>query len=193
MPGGRSPAKASSTNPARRGENTASPSCTRSTACGQVVGRDRLGDVAAGAGSDHGDHVLGGVAHRQGQEHDVRAGRGAHRLDDRPPPAARQVHVEQHHVGRGAADALDGRLDVDRLADDVDGSRPAELGPHAGQEQPVVVDQEHAGSSAVAGRRHRATPASSGQLEGHLGALAGRAVHLGAAAVAGHAAARSTA
>ena len=46
---------------------------------GQLRRRDVLGHVAARAGADHGDHVLGGVGHRQRQEQVGRGPRGGAR------------------------------------------------------------------------------------------------------------------
>ena len=56
--------------------------------------RDRLGDVAAGAGPDDVDHVLGRVGHREGQELHlgvVRAGRRAARRGRRRRAGARRA------------------------------------------------------------------------------------------------------
>ena len=111
-------------------------------ACGQVVGRDGLGDVAPGAGPDHRDHVLGGVGDRQRQEHEV-GERRLQRLDDRLAAPAGEVDVEQHHLGLGGPDPLHGRLDVAASPSTVDAV--AQLGPHAGAEHLVVVDEEHGG------------------------------------------------
>ena len=56
--------------------------------------------------------------------------------------AAGHVHVDQHDVGRAVADHLDRGVDVGRAADHVD--LAAELGAHAGEEQLMIVDEEHA-------------------------------------------------
>ena len=74
---------------------------------GQLLARDVLGHVAARAGADHGDHVLGGVGHRQREEaRRARAERG--RAPDHLDAAAvRHVHVEQHDVGRVRLDRRD--------------------------------------------------------------------------------------
>src|SRR5690606_22583056 len=115
---------------------------------GQVVAGDRLGDVAPGPGPDDGDDVLGGVGHGQGQEH--RVGQlGLQRLEDGPPAAPREVDVEEHHLRPGGPDALNGGLDVGRLPHHLDAL--AQLGPHAGAEHLVVVDEEDAGDAHGAG------------------------------------------
>jgi hypothetical protein len=58
------------------------------------------------------------------------------------------VHVQQDHVGPGAADAVDGRVDLAGLADDLE--LGPQLGPQPREEEMVVVDQEHLG--------HRGSP-----------------------------------
>jgi hypothetical protein len=63
--------------------------------------------------------------------------RGHHGL----PAAARQVHVEQDHVRLDPGDQLDGRADVVRFPDYLDG--PAEFGPDTRPEEPVVVHQQY--------------------------------------------------
>ncbi len=67
-------ANASSTKPARRGEKTASPSLHAAHSVGQLGAGDRLGHVAARAGADHRDHVLGRVADRQREEANLPGG-----------------------------------------------------------------------------------------------------------------------
>ena len=98
----------------------------------------------------------------------------AHRLDDRPSPAAGEVDVQQHDVRGCAPDALDGRLDVDGLADDLhrhvavgqlgapdrnrrwSSTRNTRIGPEAGRGRP---------GGGVAGESGPVvTPASSGAL-----------------------------
>ena len=68
---------------------------------------DLLGDVAAGAGPDHADHVLGRVRDREGEELHlgVLVPDG---LDDRPAAAAGHMDVEQDDVGQALEDQLDG-------------------------------------------------------------------------------------
>ena len=78
--------KASSTNPASRGENTASPPWTRLDRVDQLGRRDRLGDVATRPGADDRDDVLGRVGHRQRQERLVGVGRATPSITARPPP-----------------------------------------------------------------------------------------------------------
>ena len=63
------------------------------------------------------------------------------------PPG--QVHVEQHDVGLLGPDDGDRGVDVGRLTDELAhrdparGHRVGQLGPHAGAEHPVVVDEHH--------------------------------------------------
>ena len=59
------------------------------------------------------------------------------------------MDVDEHDVGSGLADAADRRDCVGGLSDDLDLVR--QLGANAGEEQAVVVDQEHADR-----RRHAA-------------------------------------
>ena len=54
--------------------------------------------------------------------------------------AAREVDVEQDDIGEALVDELDGGVHLVRLADDLDGV--AELGPHAGPEDRMVLDEE---------------------------------------------------
>ena len=141
--------------------------------------RDRLGDVAAGAGPDHGDDVLGGVGHRQGQELQLRrARRRTASITARPPPPGRWTSSSTTS-GRAARIPATRRGDVGGLAHH-DRDLPAELGPHAGPEQRVVVDEEDAD-------RHGAASTAAGRKQADLGALARCALDLGGAAVAGHA------
>src|SRR6478735_8242064 len=110
----------------------------------EIFDRDRFGDVAAGPGADDGDHVLGGVGHRQREESgvDLLVAQGA---DDRVAAASRQVHVEQYDVGLRRSDDLDCLVAIGGLADHRDGGHgTVEIGqfaPHAGAEQCVVLDQ----------------------------------------------------
>jgi hypothetical protein len=85
--------------------------------------------------------------------------------DDGMAPAARQVHVEQHHIREKPADQLDGRGDVLRLADHLHPA--AELGAHTRAEQAVVVDEHHTGAPG-------ARAGSRGSHETSSLALAGR-------------------
>src|SRR6185437_15581556 len=71
-------------------------------------------------------------------------GRGDHGL----AAAAGQVHVEQHHVRLQLGDHLDRGLDVVGLADHLD--LVAELGPDAGPEQAVVIDDHDPGPATAA-------------------------------------------
>ena len=74
------------------------------------------------------------------------------------PAAAREVDVEQHHVGEALADELDGGRGLVRLTHHLD--RVAQLGPHAGPEDGVVLDQEDAGTPAGHAGAGAAPPAS---------------------------------
>ena len=125
----------------------------------ELVLGDRLGDVAAGTRTDDGDDILDRVGHRQGQEPDLGPGR-AHGLEDRLASPAGQVHVEEHDVGRERDDCGDGRVDIGRLADEVD--RVGQLGLHAGAEERVVVDDEDTGRARAGARcrGHRGTLSS---------------------------------
>ena len=70
--------------------------------------------------------------------------------------AAGEVDVEQDHVGQALADQLDGGRRLVGLADHLD--RVAQLGPDAGPEDGVVLDQEDAGPAAGAARRAAQRP-----------------------------------
>ena len=121
---------------------------------GQVLGGDRLGDVAAGAGPDDADDVVAGVRDAQGQEArlgDVVA--GGDDLGPSPAVAAGQVDVEQDDVGPQGVDGGDGALDVVGLGDDVQvGGVGGQLGAHPGADQGVVVDdQDPQGRARIGG------------------------------------------
>ncbi len=64
------------------------------------------------------------------------------RLDDRLATAVGHVDVDEHDVGAALADELDGRADLVGVPDHLDGV--PELGPHPGQEEMMIVDEEHA-------------------------------------------------
>jgi hypothetical protein len=117
---------------------------------GQVGRGDRLGHIPAGPGPDHPDDVLGRVRHRQGQEADLLVGL-ADRLQDRLAAPAGQVHVEQDHVRAGPADAVDGRVHLAGLADDLE--LGPQLGPEPRQEEVVVVDEKDPDHPWLLGRR----------------------------------------
>ena len=113
----------------------------RSIASTQLVARDRLRDVAARAGADHADHVLGRVRDRQREE--LHAGPLERDARDHGLAAAvGQVHVEQHDLGIELADQRDRLGHAAGLADDVDDA--LQLAAHAGAEERVVVDQHDA-------------------------------------------------
>ncbi len=92
-------------------------------------------------------------------------------LGDHPCTAARgHVHVDEHDVGDALADHLDCGVDIRRGADDVDDR--AELGAHSGQEELMIVDEEHAGRGASQSRRLSDFRERQHQLD--LGSLVGR-------------------
>src|SRR5439155_5814631 len=107
----------------------------------QLGARDRLGDVAAGAGSDDGEHVLGRLRDREREEPDVGMG-ATDRVDHRPASAVRHVDVDKDDVGLALPDELDRGVHLVGVTDDVD--RLTQLGPDTRPEQVMVVDQEHA-------------------------------------------------
>ena len=112
----------------------------------QVRARDRLRHVAAGAGPDHVDHVLGRVRDGQREEADARP-LGRDLRDHRVPAAVGQVDVEQDDVRIELADQRHRLGDRAGLADDLD--RVAELAAHAGAEEVVVVDEHDAPAAHV--------------------------------------------
>ena len=59
------------------------------------------------------------------------------------PPSPGQVHVEQDDIGQPFTDELNGGLGLVGFAHHID--RVAELGPDAGPEDGMVLDQEDAG------------------------------------------------
>jgi hypothetical protein len=64
------------------------------------------------------------------------------------------VHIEQHDIGNKLGDQADRRLDVVRLADDLD--LIAQLGTDAGPEQAVIIDDHDPGPvTAATGRPGR--------------------------------------
>ncbi len=142
-------AKASSTKPASRGEKTASPSATRRSASRELGARDRLRHVAAGAGPDHGDDVLGGVGHRQGQETHLRAAPGSTRRITSTPPPSGMCTSSSTTSGVGCSITRTASATVPASADDRQAI--AQLGSHAGPEQVMVVDDHDARLSAHAG------------------------------------------
>jgi hypothetical protein len=125
----------------------------------QFAAGNGLRDVAAGSGTDNGDHVLGGIGDGEGEELHL----GMVREDARQhgvAAAAGEVDVEQDDVGDALVDELDGRLDLVGLADDLDGV--AELGPHAGPEDGMVLDQEDPGRRPPSSARGSGPPAGGG-------------------------------
>jgi hypothetical protein len=108
---------------------------------GELLTGDPLRHVAACPGADDGDHVLGRVGHAQGKEAGPRA-RLARPAQHRNAAAVGHVHVEQHHVRLRATDRVDRLLDAARLPRDL--QVLLELGPDAGPEQLVIVDDEYA-------------------------------------------------
>ena len=98
--------------------------------------------------------------------------------------AAGEMDVEQDDVGEALVDELDGGLHLVRLADDLDGV--AELGPHAGPEDGMVLDEEDPGPSAapIAGG---SGAAASGHRQLDFGPLARSGPDHHRATVASHA------
>ena len=68
-------------------------------------------------------------------------------MQDGVTTAAREVDVEQDDIGEALVDELDGGVHLVRLADDLDGV--AELGPHAGPEDRMVLDEEDPRAAGV--------------------------------------------
>ena len=107
---------------------------------GEFWAADRLGHIAAGTGTDDGDHVVRRVGHREGQEADVGM-TGQHAADHRLAAPARHVYVDEHDVGQPLADHLDRRLDLRSVTDHIDMRGQFSLHPDA--EDVVIVDEEH--------------------------------------------------
>ena len=85
---------------------------------------------------------------------------GQDAVEDGLAAAAGQVDIEEDDVGEALADQLDGGIHLVRLADDLDGV--AELGPHAGPEDGMVLDEEDPGRGrATGGHRGSVIGASS--------------------------------
>ena len=125
----------------------------------ELLARDRLGHVAARAGADDVDHVLGGV--RDGEREEADAGALRRDLRDHGVAAAvGQVDVEQDDVGIEIADERDCLRDGAGLADDLDGV--AELGPDARAEEMVVVDEDDAPAAHDDLRSRNSTSVPSG-------------------------------
>src|ERR1700733_5687352 len=78
-----------------------------------------------------------------------------HPGDDPLSSATGKVDVEEDDVGRSLVDHLDGRFDLVRLTDDSDCS--PELGPNAGPDNGMVIDEEDA-RSLLFRAAHAATP-----------------------------------
>ena len=126
----------------------------------QFAAGNGLGDIAAGSGTDDGDDILGRVGDGEGEElHLGMVGEDA--VEDGLAAAAGEVDVEQDDVGEALVDQLDGRVHLVRLADDLDGV--AELGPHAGPEDRMVLDQEDPGRTRS--RRGGVGAGSSGGID----------------------------
>jgi hypothetical protein len=106
---------------------------------GEVGAGDRLRHVAAGAGADDRDDVVGVVADREREEALLGAPLGG-LLDHLDAAATGHVDVEEDDVGLALGDLADGVLDGLGLAEDLD--QVTELGLHPGAEDPVVVDDD---------------------------------------------------
>ena len=110
-----------------------------------------------------------------------RRGQPAHHLD---PAAAGQVHVEQDDVGAVRGDGGDRLVDVGGLGEHVDGPPVASSSARTPRRNiawsSTITTLTRAGCSLIGPPVCRAT----GQVQAHLGALAGRRPDLGGAAVA---------
>ena len=113
---------------------------------GQLDPGDGLGHVAARAGADDRDHVLGGIGDREREEPLGRSALG-HLADDLEPAAAGHVHVEQDHVGLELDDQRHRLLDARGIAEHVD--EPVELRPHTRAEERVVVHDHDARHGSI--------------------------------------------
>ena len=104
----------------------------------EVVRRDGLRDVAPGSRTDHADHILGRIRHRQRQESNlgVRLRDAAH---DDQPATPRHVNVHQHNVGAGRTDAVDRLIHVGGGPGNTEVA--SEFGSDATEEQLVIVDE----------------------------------------------------
>ena len=94
---------------------------------------------------------------------------GEHAAEHGLATAAGEVDVEQDDIGEALVDELDGGVHLVRLADDLDGV--AELGPHAGPEDRMVLDQEDPRAAALDSGR-----SSCGARRGGLRVGAGMAI-----------------
>ena len=109
---------------------------------GQLGAGDRLGDVAAGAAADHADDVLGGVGHRQREEPHVRQLGDAGSCSTAGPPPPGRCTSSSTTSGRVAV--ITATACSTSSASPTTSTGVAELGPHAGAEHPVVVDEHDA-------------------------------------------------
>src|SRR3954449_11374731 len=81
-----------------------------------------------------------------------------HAADHLCASATGHVHVEQHDVGLGVGDDVDGFVHLAGFAHDLD--RLAELGAHSAAHQPVVVDQHDADAAHARACRGTVSAAS---------------------------------
>ncbi len=114
----------------------------------QFAAGNGLGDIAAGSGTDDCDDILGRVGDGEGEKLHLRMV-GQDAVEDGLTAAAGEMDIEEDDVGEALADQLDGRCHLVRLADDLDGV--PELGPHAGPEDRMVLDEEDPRSVAHRG------------------------------------------
>ena len=132
---------------------------------GQLGAGDRLGHVAARAGADDRDHVLGGVGDRQREEALGRPRLARRRGSPATPPPPGICTSSSTTSGSSSTMQRTASSTVGGVAEHLD--EAVELGAHAGAEQLVVVDDDDAGRSA-------SSRALQPQLD--LGALAGHRV-----------------
>ena len=163
------PANASSTKPARRGENTASPSRHAADGVGQLGPGDGLGDVAARAGADDRDDVLRRVRHDEGEEAHARAGAARRaRMTSAPPPPGIWTSSRTTSGSRGARCTRSRRRRS--RASPTTSTRPSSSARTPARKSAWSSTRTTRGSA------HRAL-----QHELDLGARPRRGVHLGAA------------
>src|SRR5688500_4013240 len=128
----------------------------------QLLAGDRLGHVAARAGADDGDHVLGRVRDREREEADA-GPVGRDRVDDRVAAPVGEVDVEEDDVGVELLDQRHRLGHAPGRTDDFD--CVAELRAHSGEEERVVVDEDDPRlHDALLGRRSSTSVPSPGVL-----------------------------
>ena len=89
---------------------------------------------------------------------------GQDACEDGPSAAPGQMDIEQDDIGHALINELDGRRHLVRLADHVD--RVAQLGPHPGPEDGMVLDQEEARPPRPPGPDARTAHQATGSRRG---------------------------